>query len=179
MSNEFFLRNRTLRRSNSAKLLLVIFLTTLFQLMLFGCAKAATPIKITPLTSLLEDLNLANQTKRPLMLVFSTSHCGYCTQVKEDFVQPMLINKAYEAKVIIRLVEVDDGGPIVGADGGRIARSELAEHFGVDFFPTVLFVGPKGEEVAKRLIGITTVDFYGGYLDRAIAQAGQRMNGNL
>jgi hypothetical protein len=36
--------------------------------------------------------------------------------------------------------------------------------------PTVLFMGPEGE-IAERLVGYGSPDFYGAYLEQRIAQA--------
>ena len=37
--------------------------------------------------------------------------------------------------------------------------------------PTLLFVDGSGQELTERMVGVTTLDFYGGYLDLALDRA--------
>ena len=53
--------------------------------------------------------------------------------------------------------------------------SDLAQRYGAPMTPTVIFVNPEGHELSLRLIGMTTVDFYGGYLDQGIDQSLHKM----
>ena len=39
------------------------------------------------------------------------------------------------------------------------------------FTPTVLFLGPQGQELAKRLVGNAVPDFYDAYLEDRLATA--------
>lgn len=152
-----------------------IFLILLLQLGFTACSSASSAPEITPLQNLRSDLMLSEQTGRPILVVFSTTHCSYCHQVKEEFIRPILRNKAYDERVIIRLVEVDDEMDVIMPEGSSINYQALAARYGINFYPTVIFLGRGGEEVAKRLVGITTVDLYGGYLDRAIDQGMQTL----
>lgn len=156
---------------------LQIFLAIFIQFAVTACSIASDAPQLVPLKNLQSDLKLSAQTERPLLVMFSTSHCGFCSQVKEEFLQPILRNAAYDETVIIRLVEVDDDLPVRALDGSSIDYSTLADNYQVNFYPTILMLGPGGEELAKRLIGITTVDFYGAYLDRAIHQARENLRG--
>jgi hypothetical protein len=45
---------------------------------------------------------------------------------------------------------------------------------GVRFAPTVAFLGPDGE-LAERLLGYQSADFYGAYLDDRIAEAAAKL----
>jgi len=47
---------------------------------------------------------------------------------------------------------------------------DLSRHYRVRLAPTVLFLGPQGE-VADRLVGYGSPDFFGAYLEQRIAQA--------
>lgn len=50
----------------------------------------------------------------------------------------------------------------------------LARSFGIRVAPTVVFLANGGGEVAERLVGYNSPDFYGAYLDRRIASALER-----
>jgi hypothetical protein len=58
-----------------------------------------------------------------------------------------------------------------------IEVAELAHRYGAPVTPTVIFVSPEGKELAPKVIGMTTVHFYGGDLDYGINQSLQRMRG--
>ena len=54
--------------------------------------------------------------------------------------------------------------------------SRIAGRYKVHVTPTVLFVDSHGEEIAKRLVGVASLDFYGGYLDAALVQSRNRLH---
>ena len=41
--------------------------------------------------------------------------------------------------------------------------------------PTLLFVDSQGRELAERMVGVTTLEFYGGYLDQAIDASSDKL----
>ena len=43
------------------------------------------------------------------VVLFSASHCGYCTIIKEEFLKPMLLSGDYVDKVLIRKLVIDGG----------------------------------------------------------------------
>ena len=64
---------------------------------------------------------------------------------------------------------VDNGIHAVDAATGQRRWTFFTEG-AVRLAPTVLFLGPEGE-VAERLIGYGSPDFFGAYLDQRLAQA--------
>ncbi|MEY3428177.1 MAG: hypothetical protein RIS60_1529, partial [Pseudomonadota bacterium] len=48
---------------------------------------------------------------------------------------------------------------------------QMVKHWRVSIAPTLLFLGPKGQEIADRMEGGYLPDFYGSYLDERIAMA--------
>ena len=104
----------------------------------------------------------------PVLLMFSADGCPYCERVEEDFLKPMLISGDYTNKVLIRMVKVDDAGDVTDFDGRRMSMDDFARRYQVRVTPTVVFLDAHGHQLAQRLIGISTPDFYGGDLDNAI-----------
>ena len=43
------------------------------------------------------------------------------------------------------------------------------------FAPTVLFLGPNGQELAERLVGVAVPDFYGEYLEARLTEARSKL----
>lgn len=107
----------------------------------------------------------------PILLSFSTRDCGYCQLLEEDFLKPMLLSGLYENKILIRKVLIDEGQTLVDFDGRAVDADRMASRYRVHAVPTVVFVDAHGHELAERMVGINTVEFYGGYLDQNIDTA--------
>lgn len=107
----------------------------------------------------------------PLLLAFSSRHCTYCDRVEQDFLVPMLISGDYEDRVLIRKLNIDAGVMVEDLHGEIRPARRIADEYAVDMTPTLLFLGPDGKELADRIVGLLTPDFYGGYIDRGIDSA--------
>jgi thioredoxin-related protein len=152
-------------------------LTALLLLLTSTLLPAAGPLQYA--TDLAQDAIQARQKQVPILILFSSSYCSYCTTIREDFLKPMLKNDEYNNKVIIRVVSIDTGSDLRDFDGGMIDPDTLAHMHNVFVTPTVKLFGPNGETLVPDLVGLTTVDYYGGYLDAAIDESlAQLRSGN-
>jgi thioredoxin-related protein len=131
----------------------------------------AADVSILSATDLQEVGQLSEQKKLPVMLVFVAEHCPYCVLLEEEFIKPMLISGDYGNRVIIRRLDISNLGNITDFQGNTITADEFANRHGIFVTPTILFLDQNGKELADRMIGINTVEFYGGYLDDAIASS--------
>lgn len=111
----------------------------------------------------------------PLLIEFSAKDCVFCLQLEEDFLKPMLRSGDYTERVIIRKIDITSDTQLTDFNGQVISAQALARRYGVKVTPTVVLLDAKGQELAERLIGVTTPDFYGGYLDTAIDESLQRL----
>jgi len=108
-----------------------------------------------PLLDRLERQLLASaRQKRPLVLFVSMKGCGWCDLLRSDQLQHLARDREKEG---VLLFEVPQGGV------------EL-QRYRISMVPTVLFLGPQGNELAERLVGYSR-DFYSAYLSERIAQA--------
>ncbi len=121
-------------------------------------------------TNLLADAKIAEQKKIPILLLFTQQSCGYCEIVRSDFLRPMLLNRDYDNRVLIRQIEYD-GDDVIGFDGNKITMDSFMESYNIGFTPTVIFLDSSGKELTEQIIGITTVHYYGGFIDDNIALA--------
>lgn len=131
----------------------------------------AAPVAMAGEIPLIKDLRKEasnSQEKRlPILVMFSGEHCAYCVRIEEDFLKPMQNGGFYDDKVIIRRVKL--GNDVVSDfDGSRISASELAERYDVKVTPTLVFIDGHGRQLTQKLVGLTTPELYGGYLDQAI-----------
>ncbi len=123
------------------------------------------------------DARAAEARSLPILLSFTSSTCGYCEQLEEWFLKPMLISGDYDDKILIRKVMIDNHDTLVDFDGNRVDADLLASRYRVTVVPTVLFLDARGRELTDRMVGINTLEFYGGYLDNNIHAALNQVRG--
>ncbi len=120
----------------------------------------------------------SHQQRLPILLVFSAEDCDYCHLLEEEFLKPLMINAAYDDRVIIRRVMIDSPVDFTDFNGKRISVDTFRRNHKVKVTPTVVFVGHDGQPLGPRLIGINTVDFYGYYLENAIQESLLKVRAN-
>jgi thioredoxin-related protein len=113
----------------------------------------------------------------PIVLAVTRDECGYCETLKREILEPMALAGDDPRRVLIRELDVDSGGAVVGFDGTPTTAGVVAGGYDAMFTPTLLFVGPDGAEIAERMVGINTPEMYGWYLDRAIDAAAASLPG--
>jgi thioredoxin-related protein len=138
---------------------------------LFLNAQQMTSIQL--LTDLKKQVDISQQNKLPLLLFFSMEDCPYCERVRENIIVPMIISGDYKNKVIIREINIDDPEKVLvsGFHGMEKNKNTVVEYYNIDFVPALLLVGATGKELVKRMVGITTDDYYGYKLDQKIDSA--------
>ena len=103
-----------------------------------------------------------------IMLEVSASYCDYCRTLEEEIIKPMLRSGDYTKNVLIRQLEIDDTYLVNNISGEKITPSKLAEKLKIKITPTLLFLDANGNEVSERILGVYSLDFYGGYVDEAL-----------
>jgi len=114
------------------------------------------------------DAREAGDARRVIVVLFSTAGCPWCQRVREEYLKPMLANPVDSARIVVREIDID--GPTVLADfsGSATTHAAFAKRHKVRFVPTVLVLGPGGEQLAAPLVGFGTADYYGYYLGERI-----------
>ncbi len=127
--------------------------------------------KLPMASDLSKEAELAREKKIPILILFSAPGCVYCKRVREEILIPTTYNAEYDDKVIMLEVESSNQGKIVDFDGHAISQEAFATKHRVGFAPTVKFFDAMGREVADPIIGLVTVDYYGGFMDQGIDKA--------
>ncbi len=83
----------------------------------------------------------------------------------------MLISGDYTERIIIREIILDPAATLIDFNGSAIKASELTDKYSVEITPTLLFLGPDGNELAERIVGINTIELFSYYVDQAIDRA--------
>lgn len=128
----------------------------------------ADEVEIPALSNLQTDSQTSQQQQLPIIVLFSASYCGYCSIIKDEFLRPMLISGEYTDKAMIRVIEIDTSDDLMDLNGQSISAETFADRHDISLTPTLVFFDAQGDELAPRMVGVTTVDYYGGYLDQAI-----------
>lgn len=121
--------------------------------------------------NLAKDAEAARAIQGPVLIVFVGDHCPYCETVLNEFLVPMSRNPDYQDKVVMRRVETGSFRELRDFAGMKLSHRTFAGRHGAYMVPTVMLFSPSGQALAKPLVGITSVDYYGYYLDEAIDQA--------
>lgn len=122
--------------------------------------------------SLPQELGRAAQARQPLVVMVSLHGCPWCEEVRNNYLAPM------HAEQALPVVQIDMRSTqrTVSAQGQPTTHDAQVRAWGVKVAPTVLFLGPAGQEMADRLVG-GSPDFYAAYLDRRLEQARKALVG--
>ena len=106
--------------------------------------------------------------KEPLVLLISLPGCPYCELVRRNYLLPARRDAGLQAW---QLNITDRTTPLVGFSGKATTAAEQVALWKAGFTPTVLFLGANGQDLAERLVGLASLDFYGAYLDERLKTA--------
>jgi thioredoxin-related protein len=109
-----------------------------------------------------------------IMVEVSASYCEYCELLEEEFIKPMLRSGDY-TDVLIRKIDMDSGNEIKDFSGETTSPDEFTRRLRIKFTPTLLFFDGHGNEISPRILGINSLDLYGGYLDDALETGLQKI----
>jgi thioredoxin-related protein len=123
------------------------------------------------------DGELADKKNGVVLVVFSGEYCGYCEQVLNEFLIPMSRNPEYQNKLVMRRVDNTGFTTVKGFDGAVEDHRKFTSEHGIRMVPTVMLFDKNGKQLGKPLVGLTTVDYYGYYLDQAIDAALAQVRG--
>ena len=121
------------------------------------------------------DAKDAARRRVPLVLFYSARSCPYCEEVATLYLQPMHASSDYGGKIILREVQLEGGQVLRDFDGKPVSHADFAERRGIRLTPQIRFLDAAGREVSPGIVGYTTPDFFGGYLEQAVDAAVAKM----
>lgn len=124
---------------------------------------AAEPARLDNLQQLPE--------QQVLLLLVSQPGCTYCEQIKEEIIMPMIRSGLYDSHTLIRQIVINNDEYLIDYNGNRTSTTAFAHGYQAWATPTLLFLDNQGNELAPRMIGINTPEYYGYYVDRALEQS--------
>jgi thioredoxin-related protein len=133
-----------------------------------GATKQPSTVQVAQTTDLASVASIARDRKLPILLVFSAHHCTYCELLEDEILKPMLLSGDYRDRVMIYKVMLDDESEIQDFNGNTLSPATLSQRYDVYVTPTMLFLDANGQELSERILGINTVEMFGGLVDQAI-----------
>lgn len=130
------------------------------------------PLALPSPSSLRAAAQAAAARGEPLVVMTTLAGCPYCDLVRNHHLLPM----RREGKVQAVQIDIRDrSSNLQGFRGENTTPAEQARLWNARFAPTVLFLGPDGQELAERLVGVAVADFYGDYLDARLKEARSKL----
>lgn len=149
-------------------LLSATLLLSLFGLGACEAAKHSDLITVTDLSALAQEAQTA---RLPILLFVTAPNCRYCHQLEDDVIQPMLKNKQYQQKVLMRRLDLGLD-TIVDFDGQRKDSMRVVKRYKAQLTPTIIFLAPDGSIIEDRILGVAAdIDQYGGMIDARLNSA--------
>jgi len=134
---------------------------------------------IDPASSFQEDARLSRGSKRPIVVFVTQQGCQFCQQLRKQVLHPMIKADELNDRVILREVSLDKGIEFDDFNGSRVAGRDFAGNYDAAMTPTLLFLDAQGREATDRIVGISNIEYYAFYFEKAIASATQTIVNNL
>lgn len=118
-----------------------------------------------------ESLPIAAQNAKalgePLLLLVSLPGCTWCELMRRNYLLPM----RKEGLQAYQIERYDEKSSIIGWWGKATTPALISQSYAIKITPTLLFLDAKGNEIASRMEGVTSVDFLSAYLNQGIEKA--------
>ncbi|AOF81447.1 thioredoxin-like domain protein [Methyloversatilis sp. RAC08] len=144
-------------------------LALLLSPVLFAAPVRTTGPALPTLTNAAKDVRDAGKPGVVVIVLFSLPGCHYCEEVRSHYLAPLARDATQRGRLMIREVDLNSARKLIDFDGSHTTQAAFAQRMKVQFAPTVLFLDADGRQVASPLVGAGKADFYGAYLDDAIA----------
>jgi len=117
------------------------------------------------------DAELSGQEQFPIVVFISQHGCEFCQILREEVLFPMMRSGKMQEIAIFRELSLDQGFFTLDFDGEEISGMKFAERYASAVTPTLLFLGAGGDELARKRVGISNIEYYGFYLGQSIEEA--------
>ena len=113
----------------------------------------------------------ASHRKIPVVLCFSSEYCEYCDLVRDEFLNHLSTDPAFMNKLLLREVRMDSILPLLDFSRQSISHAAFTEQRAIELVPTIQFTDGMGDILVEDIVGVTTLGYYGAYLEQAIEQS--------
>ena len=107
----------------------------------------------------------------PAVVFVSRDACPYCRTLRDAILKPLFAAGKFEQRAILVEISLDHDDPLTGFENERMTSKAFGRLYQSEITPTLLFLDSEGHEIAKRIVGISNLEFYGFYLQKSIDEA--------
>jgi thioredoxin-related protein len=134
-----------------------------------ACIVSAAHAAPLPVVSDLEvAAKIAREQSAPVFVAFTLKRCPYCNTARREYWAPMNGAEQWRGKVVMVELELDGAIALRDFDGKATTPRDFAKRFSIRSVPTVIVFDTLGVPAAAPVIGLSSGDFYGAYLEQAI-----------
>ncbi len=108
---------------------------------------------------------------KPIMVVFSSDACGYCSRLKSELIRPMLDDGALQQQVVIREFNIDRLENIEDFDGLPVRSRTFVSRYKIFATPTVILLDASGKPIGNPIVGYDNSEDYRNRLRGMIEEA--------
>ena len=108
---------------------------------------------------------------KPVVIMVDQDHCPYCRRVEAEFFASIFAEGVLPEIALFGKISIDEGERIRDENGEIVGTRDFLGSYDTGLTPTVLFLDHNKNEVAEKIVGMLTPDFYGFYLEQAIRSA--------
>ncbi len=109
-----------------------------------------------------------------LVVLYGTATCPWCAKVRRNYLAPL----ARTGAAVVIEIDLEHAMPLKDFSGRATDHRTFARSQQVRVMPTVAMYGGSGEALAEPLIGMSSEDFYGAYLEERLAIATSNLKKN-
>ena len=150
-----------------------------FILLYFNTSQSyAAQSSIIAVNNLQVDAALAKEQGLVVLVLVTLPSCSACEFVKEDVIEPMIAADYFTNVAVVRELSLQDYS-IIDFDGVSIGVNSFVNRYSAEFAPIVLFLSSSGDQLHKPIIGMSSRDYYGFYLEAAIVRSMKRLNNKI
>ncbi len=107
----------------------------------------------------------------PTVVFVSREACPYCRTLRDQLLLPMQRANRFENRAFLVEVNLDRVEPLTGFDDQPTTAQAFGDFYQAQITPTLLFLDPQGQEISRRIVGISNLELYGYYLQESIDTA--------
>ena len=113
--------------------------------------------------------------KRIPMLVPYSQHGSHFCATAHSYLAPIAAADVRARHARFRQIDIDSDAKLVDFSGAQSTHRAVAKAHKASFTPTVRLFDADGHAIGEDIVGLRLEDFYGLYVDNAIAQARRHM----
>lgn len=107
----------------------------------------------------------------PIIVMIDQEDCPFCRRVEGEFFAAIFAGGEFDDKALFGKMSINAGDSVVDQNGKSVMVESFLADLNTNFTPTILFLDADKTELTKKMVGLSTPDFYGFYLERAIKRS--------